>query len=435
MLSVFNRFIPTLVGLIVLSVTLALFVNCGQDEASNDGKIHVKIVKTQFSADIQIDSLMIVPFVEQVWQGYCEKVVRDVHKSFRGDFSMYPPRAINAEVFVSEADESYMFFRSADSLQIAVYAYRIPAQLAIMTGFYERGIVLDTNRSVDSIVSAYNEQESFFKIEHGVNSATIVGGNYVSNVPKLFQLLGKNIFLVVAGTKFHFKVHDSIIHTQDFGIGSILNSQNNYGWALERAPRIGEFMAEREIMELKTQSDFFRKALAHDELSGFANDMLSRKDTSDYPLWQFEKDLDSLKKLADFYGIEDTMYSYRLLQQKVPDKSDGVLLWRYHNYVEYMVQWLLLNLLYAAALTIAYYLKRKLHGHLKLFLMYLFSFAPLLAINGWAFFKMPTNMDIRYWALPGITCLCLLYLTYRWGKTESGSEHIRAGSPSGSADQ
>ena len=190
------------------------------------------------------------------------------------------------------------------------------------------------------------------------------------------------------------------------------------------AQQIGKTLAEYEIKKLITNSQDFRTALAHEELSKITQEILRKKKQSEdeqnpslYPLWQYYKDVEHLMQKAKEIGVA-TSYIEDLLKDEALQPNSGRLFYYTSTLLGYMVQWILLNIILFLVLLVIKYKLIYLFQSLSQDSIQYMLLGIVTAANGWAFYGKPKPLNVVYWIVPGMLFLAcaILILASTWSK-------------------
>jgi hypothetical protein len=175
------------------------------------------------------------------------------------------------------------------------------------------------------------------------------------------------------------------------------------------------------ILDIETKdkyknSEIFRKALIHPKLREIALEIRARIDKADnkiteYPRWEFEDDLNKMRKLAKENNISDN-YVDEMFKDNQYYPISGTLLFYYSNQLQFMGQWTLVNI---ALIIITTLLMRNKSIMNNLSKEKIFTII-ILPVNAWIFYKKPDSIGFLYWIIPGLSLLVaylFLFLTPR----------------------
>lgn len=370
----------------------------------------------EFNKSIQLAKL----FSESVINSYFDFLHAEVNAIFLDSFALTTEGNLSVNLLLStEDDEAFIHLSSGLKNELHVKVTRLPTQVALFSQLDDPGKEHPEGSSLNRILEGYSNLPYAIGTLDDEDSSVI----YLSDVtvrswsPILFYLIPRSIAVLKDFTS-KLRVSDSTEFIRKFGDIAFLCGEEGYGWALKKCREIGEELANLQIQALFMSSPLFRKALAHDTLSTIARMIKEKASRSvedlsfDYPIWEIQMDMQELKELAQYYGVGDTLYTRELLLYESKRTRNGTLLWYYGGYVQFTVQWLLLNF----ALLVCLYLIRHFGSRIRSIywnrVQYLFGSTLIIAPNGWAFLAMPDGMNFYYWLLPGFLFIaCLLQLS------------------------
>ena len=397
-----------------------------------------------------------VKFIKTLVREYSRGVDREVHSKFKGEFQLLKQGSVGAKLVISSFGESLIYIFPNAQNQVVVDCIDFPVQPALAYGFIDlnnpkeevnlRKVELKVSLS-DAIIK-YNSEPGRIIIDEGFGGGIVfvdlVGkGPFVifEDVSKIFSLQGKTIVGVMGGIAFrNSSPHYVRIYGHpgyhEFNLRGLLmiSGKNTFHWAIQIARKLGMEMAEIEIKDLLTKSEFFRLSLADKKLRPKAEDIIQKKARSEkdksyqYPLWAFKKDVFELKEEAKQIGI-DSSYVDELLKEQSLKPADGTLFFYYPNAKVFMLQWFFMNcLILIGVFTLVKYrdipllvsVMRAFRGVVRRNLSII---APITIANGWVFSKKPESLTFTYWILPCIIyILCIAYLLVVVNSTRFGRD-------------
>lgn len=381
-------------------------------------------------------------FSEKLVTEYLTFLSNKVHPKFKNSFNLWQSDKKAVKIVLSTFNESLIQVFPSNKNQLIVDAINFPIQTALCFGYIDLNAPqkeIDLKRIElkvpfnQALKDYHNEPGRINLIESGVGLFSTVDLIF-ENERKLFQFKEKTMvallgsLTIINNTALFKKLHghgDSL----KFHLNSplILVSENRFSWALEATKELGNEVAEVQIKELYINSDFFKQSLIYPKLEPKVREILQKKSHSEkgtfykYPLWEFKKDIDELKREAKQVGLSDNdvdeLLNYTPLQPK-----DGTLFLYYRNHYEFTLQWIIVNsVLFFSALLLKR-IKDKISA-----LELIFStisefigkaFIPVfsLTINVWIFNKCPDSLEFYFWIIPGLIFLVTFIVSLRTDK-------------------
>jgi len=422
---------PLLLTCSLVIMGLILFLSCddklhGYKVIYNHGPKHSKSDYTENVADG-------VKFIKTLLSSYEKVVDREVHSKFKAEFQLFKQNSVGAKLVISSFGESLIYIFPNAQNHVVVDCIDFPVQAALAYGF------IDLNNPPERVnlskvglkiplpgaINKYKSEPGRITITEGDGGAVFSSGKLVfENVHKIFSFKRRTILGLMNGIAFrntspHYVQIYGHAGYHDFNLQGLLmiSSENTFHWSFEIARKLGMEMAEIEIKDLLTKSEFFKLSLADKKLKPKAENIVQKKARSEkdksyqYPLWEFKKDVFELKEEAKQFSI-DSSYVDELLKEPSLKTADGTLFVYYSNARDFMLQWSLMNLFFLVILIV---LTLSKYGDTALLVLAIRAFSvvgtnlsiiSLVTIaNGWVFSKKPESFTVPYWILP-----CILYL-------------------------
>lgn len=289
-------------------------------------------------------------FSEEIIKYYSDYIKKDIHPEFYDSFAFINSNKIECQMHISSHDDAFIKFFSGEN-KLTVRLTSLPLQISLLAK-YDDPNYADFWKSRPPIpIEKYYEWPSAIVMTNYKASDTglifLHGGNYIGYVPKLISQMPYSIVIIIGG-KSIFRLDDGEEIVTEYGNFGIFAGNKCFTGTFNRAKRIGESYAKNEIGGMLAKSELFRKAMAHDELKGMAQQIQTNNSKSqvepsfDYPLWKMHEDIKILKDRAAELGI-DIMYVDLLLDAESKQKRYGRLLWFYDNSASFMIQWILIE--------------------------------------------------------------------------------------------
>jgi hypothetical protein len=408
----------------------------GYEVIYNDGPKYCK-------DDYRVNVADGVSFIKTLVREYSRVVEREVHNKFKKEFQLLKQGPVGAKLVISSFGESLIYIFPNAQNQIIVDCIDFPVQSALAYGFINLnnpGEEVDLRRvelyiPLSDAINRYNPQPGRIIFEEGYAGIAFVGlgTGFITfeDAPKIFSLQGQTMVGVMSGIAFrnssphyvriygHPGYHEFNLKLRGL---LIILSKNTFHWAFQKARKLGTEMAEIEIKDLITKSEFFRLSLADKKLRPKAEDIIqkkarSKKDKSyEYALWEFKKDVFDLKEEAKRIGMDST-YVDELLKEPSLKPLDGTLFFYYPNARGFMLQWSLMNLSFLIILAVLTLTK---YEHIPVLVLAMRAFSVvgiklsiislITVANGWFFWKKPEFLTFTYWLLPStLYFLCIVY--------------------------
>lgn len=405
-----------------------------------------------------------VEFIKIFVSEYKKVIDQEVHSKFKSDFQLLNKNSVGAKLVISSFGESLIYIFPNTKNQIIVDPIDFPVQSAFAYG------AVDLNNPAKAIdlskfeiklpfndaINAYNAQPGSITIGEGFGGGFVFGGTGsvgYNGTTKLFKFPRQAVvgFAVTHSIIFdnstpHYVAIYGRPGHHEFPLKGplLLSSENTFNWTFDIAKKLGKDLAEIEIKNLLTNSEFFRLSLADKKLRPKAEDIVQKRARSEkdksyqYPLWEFKKDVFELKEEATKINI-DGSYVDEILKETSLKPMDGSLFFYYPNAMGFTWQWILMNLCFLLILAVLAFTK---YGDVPLLALTTrvvsvlganISVISLITIsNGWVFSKKPESLTITYWILPSVIYLLCIALTLivvnsaRGGqdKTEAKSNHL-----------
>jgi len=387
-----------------------------------------------------------VKFIKILVREYTRVIDREVHKKFKGEFQFLKQESVGAKLVISSFGESLIYVFPYVQNEVIIDCIDFPVQPALAYGLIDLNNPkkevnlrkVDLKIPLPEAINKYNSEPGRITITEGGGGAVFSSAKLVfENVHKVFSfkrqtILGLMNRITFKNSSQHYVQIYGRPGYHEFNLQGLLmiSSESTFDWSFQIAKKLGMEMAEIEIKDLLTKSEFFKLSLADKKLRPKAEDIIQKKARSEkdksyqYALWEFKKDVLELKKDAKQIGI-DSSYVDELLKEPSLKATDGTLFAYYPNARGFMLQWSLMNLLFLvilAALTLIKY------GDIPLLVLATRAFSvlgtnlsiiSLLTIaNGWVFTRKLESLTVAYWVLP-----CILYFScIAWAVTIVNSE-------------
>lgn len=384
-----------------------------------------------------------VKFISVFVSEYKKVIDQEVHSKFKSDFQLLNKNSVGAKLVISSFGESLIYIFPNTKNKITVDLIDFPVQSALGYGAIDLNNpenAIDLSKFVLTLpfkdaMEAYNAQPGSISIGEGFGGGFVfVGTGSVgyNGTTKLFKFPRQAVvgFAVTHSIIFdnstpHYVAIYGRPGHHEFPLKGplLLSSENTFNWTFDIAKNLGKDLAEIEIKNLLTNSEFFRLSLADKKLRPKAEDIVQKRARSEkdksyqYPLWEFKKDVFELKEEATKINI-DGSYVDEILRESSLKPMDGTLFFYYPNAMGFTWQWILMNLCFLLILAVLAFIK---YGDISLLVLATraisvlgtnLSIISLITIaNGWVFSKKPESLTITYWILPSIIYMLCIALS------------------------
>ncbi len=381
----------------------------------------LKRVDKDFTNEIQTTKT----FVENFINSYLNLIQKEVNPTFRDSFVLVKSKHLSARAIFSTVNETFLHIYPSMENEFIVDCTKYPVQMSLFSG-------LDIENSGATLTMPYEEALNNYKKQEGAvnfkEAGMIVnmGLNIPYYNPKVFSFDINSLAIIVDVGVGMRNADNQVIRNILLEPVCILTGERDFSFAINKASKLGRWLAITEILQLFKDSELFRAALADKRLAGMAEKIQSNisraeKDSSyEYPLWQSKKDMADLENEAKKYGL-DANYPRDLLTYPANKPKDGVLLWYYKDYFGFSLQWSVINIILILLTVFFALLKYKLKVVAFINTMWVKSII-LIIINGWVFRERPKYMDFKYWIIPGILFSLCFILAFFSEKRYKNSE-------------
>jgi hypothetical protein len=157
-----------------------------------------------------------------------------------------------------------------------------------------------------------------------------------------------------------------------------------------------------EIKDKYISSKYFKEAMIHPILKDYAlkikqKQAASKAKEQEYPIWEFEKDLQEMRKIAKKAGLANN-YVDEMIKDPQYEPITGKLLYYYSDKLGFMWQWSIINSgLFLFVIVLCHFFPSICNSNSYLILMT----ATIVTINKWVYDKA-TDIDFIYWVIPGL---------------------------------
>jgi len=334
---------------------------------------------------------------------------------------MFYHKKIAIYALFSTQSESFIYIYPSDKNHMLTQVLKYPVQMSFLSGLDLDNPNCHLRVPYHEAILLYEKAPSFFYCGKQDNTLTVA--NMTLNIPvnhKLF-LFGKNSLALLIHTKIEIRaIHsDEIIFHRNLPYVAILTGEKDFSFAIKKSKKLGKELAEYEIEQLLISSPFFKEALIYDKLMPFAKEIeykrsRAQKDaTFIYSYLDLKKDMLTLQKKAIELGLQANFVDNLFRDPKIK-LHDGVLLWYYRDFKDFMYQWTLINVVLFIFLIFLRLTKKKLvFERLNKLNNKLSRSVILSSVNGWVFLQKPAFMNIKYWILPGFFFLiCFIWILF-----------------------
>ncbi len=341
-------------------------------------------------------------FYKSFLVGYKSFVKDSIHYKLRDSFQLYN-KNYNIGIIHSDYKGHFLYIEDIFGENLELHCTNFPA---LQYHFLElRKYEKQVNLNI-GLINQYETTFPFFEIPPS-STNYFYDANFEDNVGRLFEV--KDSSLVVLSNisnKYKFSDLNQSIKISLSKIG-FYTQESSFKLFIDEGEEIGFNMAEIEYRRWILNSEFFRKAKHHDELSTMVkvisekNSRAIKDDSFKYHRWELEIDLEKLRNKAKEYNIEPD-YIEELFFDGKNDTNDGVLFFYYKNHKGYICQWIFFNIIFLIAFLV-----------LRIFKIYSGKFLNIWTpitimslVNGWIFLeRMPETMTMTEWIFPVIIFL------------------------------
>lgn len=442
-----------LVGLVSACIVIALMFY------PYNGGYHFKEVVLQPGlASLTYDSAESIDgakrFSELLINEYRSTLHKQVHTSFKSNFSLWDHDDLSVKVVFSKIAETLIYIFPASERQLIADGVPIAIQTALFSGFINlttpkspamSGGIRST--SLPEVAEEYERTPAKVNMKSGINSMIYgIGEGGLSITGLKFMTFEKNSSLTFYGGYFGIdNSYPEFIRWRGYAVRSkaklegplIVTGERDFSWGIKGvAQDLGRQLAEADIIELITVSKFFRESLAHEKLRPQAEKILHNKSRMEkdlsfrYPFWEFESDLQRLYAEAKPLGVETKFVDELLIDPSLKAQIvDGTLLFYYADPLGFMWQWTLINVAFFLMVGILWWLNWKGYipgGMMKFIIGSSLQQSLLLiavtSVNGYVLVQKAETITLAYWILPGfgyIACILIIVaLTHKVGRSE-----------------
>ena len=401
--------------------------------------------QTQIKIEYRKNISDAINFVKIFMNEYDKIIEQEVSIKFKNQLKLVQKGFVGVKIVISSFGEALLYFFPNDQNEIIIDIIDFPVQPAFTYGF------IDINNPKENIdlqkvkihvplpdaIKQYKAESGWMKfsceeddggilfVGRGSGKLILKNTHKIASMPNHTILGLINTVIFDNSSQHYIDVHGKA-GRHEYNIEGLLLiiSENTFDWSFNVAKKIGGNLAEMDIKDLFTNSEFFRLSLAEEQLRPKAEIIAQKKARSEkdttfaYPLWEFKKDFLELKKDAEQIGIEISFIDELLVDTSLKN-HDGILFRYYSNSKGFMLQWATMNLIFLiilAALTLI-----KVNGLPVLsFATQIFSnlslnisiITLLILANGYVFTKKPEGLTIDYWVLPTLLFLsCIAWIT------------------------
>ena len=358
---------------------------------------------------------------EDIINAYFNKVHNEVNCKYWDTFILKKDQCYRTGVLLSTTGELLINIMPSDINELIIECTNYPVQFAFFGGlvdfhrpkihkyFIEKKHV-DIYDKVKPIMGIVDAAPVYY-----TSSEKSKPGAICYEYPKIYSLT-KNACAVLCVLKITMEKDLTPLITNYIDGILVINGAENFKWLNENAKKIGEGVADNEIINLFIDSPLFKQDTLNQKFSKLVKDIIKKRDRSlkdpnfEYPLWQFKDEISRLIKEGEKEGF-DLSYLIELMKDASfkLNRHSGFLFWYYSTFLGFTWQWIIANSLLLIALITLNFLKLN-------FLTYIISKISIpfiiVAINGWIFFEKPEALGITYWIIPGLLFVICLILGY-----------------------
>jgi len=383
--------------------------------------------KIDYTSEIEIAKL----FSEQFIKSYLAFLEKEINPKLRDSFVLRSKTGISVRLILSTVVESCILIYPSDRSELIVDCSKYPVQFFLASGIETVGSNTKLPSSYEETISAYGEAGVPFELpdkgSYFLSKITIS-----STYPKFFRFADNscaflhNVDLVVRGNNGHKR-------TLSCEPVCFITGDADFAFFLKKAPELGKQIAIMETIDLFVSSPFFKELLAYDELKPDVEAILQKKSRAEkdpsfkYEFPFFKKDKQDLILKAKQLGL-DTSFVDGIFEDPALQPSDGYLLWYYKSHSDFMLQWVIVNILLLVLMIIVHIIKKRglLRGNY--YTNIVVSSVIIIGINGWIFKdRKPDSYHFQYMLLPGALFLICLLLSLKLRnddgqRSETGNE-------------
>jgi|CXWL01.1.fsa_nt_gi hypothetical protein len=373
-------------------------------------------------------------FSEEIVNAYRQGLIAKVNPTFQNEFPLWAAKGVSAKFVFSSTAECLLYLFPDEQNVLYADLIQVPVQPPLMHGLIQLDAPLRAvspgSLSMESIRRAAGGRgrppggipaHGAISMLWGSESTklTLTNGMQLIDFPyqNSLALVSKGTY-VISNTADWYR--DALGSAVSFSLilkgPLILSSEKELSWVADerKMPQkelgtwLGKQMAEHDVIDLLAKSQFFRQSLADPSLKPLAEAILSKQARAEkdpdfsYPIWQQDLDVRELRLAGEKLKI-DGSYVDRLLGKK-PAFPTGFLLGYFENAMEFMLQWIMINLVILVLLVIVYINGSYIPAPLKTFIVSVGVTMAIVAINwGWIFLRRPESVTGWYLVLPGLS--------------------------------
>lgn len=388
-------------------------------------EIHANDSLNRFNKNFNNEISASKEFAERFVRSYSNIIKKEISPSFYNAFPLANNKIISARLFLSSADETFIYFYPASKSEFFVDCSAYPIQIALYAGLDSPNSGVKPIIPIEELLYRYRVNTGMFNLSNDNIVITISRLTLNSPFPKLFNF-SRHSIVILDNVAIELRDDNNNVRRVINEYVGIMTGDRDFSFSLEKAESIGADIAKHHILSLFINSNLFREFLAYKNWSPLVKDILlnmsrANKDiTFEYPLWKVKDDIINLKFEANKVGI-DTSYIDELFKDPSLAPRDGVLLFYYKDYFGFAVQWITINIgLFLILVALNLYRK-----NIKATLIPLtnkITPAIVLSINYWVFDSRPKFIDYKYWIIPGIIFVVCMGLCIDNFKTEKAKK-------------
>lgn len=373
---------------IIFVLLLLVVSSCKQvrvDETYTDAKIPKKLYK---EAIIIIDRFI---------SGYNLFLNQNITETYIDSFYLSSNQSFHIDILFSTKNVLFYIEKSAaERNTYDVYYSYTDTFLRLQEIKHDYNFSFVQNRIVENGFIIQNDSQ-----------LVIAEGNFVGS-PNPFPL-GNNSTLLIFQSTIELETEKLLTKFPGLIIYSSVTDINELKKTLTKG--LKDFL-EYEVLNKYLESEEFKKALVHPILKQYATEINRRKAEAinkikDYPLWEIEKHIKKVNEVAKAYGLSSD-YVDKMLKDEQYTPIAGKLFYYYANEMEFMKQWIALNLL-LVLVSILIHKSKFRYNMLVVGGMAIF----ITASNSFVFSKRHDLIDFKYWLIPLLLWLISYIILYR----------------------
>jgi len=380
-------------------------------------------------------------FSEDTIRSYRLALERAVNPSFKNEFPLWKAHSVTSKVVFSTVADALIYLAPGENNFMYIDLVTVPTQVAFMHGL----VNLDhPHLWVDSTAFAADlpsKTVEWYKalspgIENvGTYTRLLGDGTYrFTNTIKLVKFRDQSIFGIYGPT---IKVeNDSEEYVRIFGRPAyfefklkgplFLTGEKDFSWVKGEAALLGTKLAETDVGNLFTNSEFFRQSLAEPVLKPKAEDIqkkikrASEDPAFQYPLWELSRDKEKLREEAVPLKINPAFVDELLMRE--PALTAGYVLWWFETALGFMWQWTLIGVLLSSALLFIHYCSSEIPASVRAFVGEKGAIIVTGVNSGWILLTKPPLVTWLYMLIPAALWLFDLYLCFLLGREDTETQ-------------